>query len=457
MPAEPSYTSDSHLLLAADDAAGRLRHATPWVSAALARGERVLLASTRDQHELVELVDPAGVHRQAGQLVVLDSLPSPAETDGTAALLALLTRVCETSQEEEWTRLAAVVDPGDLIPGLSAGEHLDLCRGLQRLCTERGARVLCLLPDKAPEDLLHQLAHQHHGVLREGRATPVPGVRDGGAEDARPPTGRPDRQGVVGSAQRDLASTLDGVLRELAASDASLEGVLRVFADVTVEVLATVEAASITVVEPSGLHTAASTAPWVDQLDQVQYRHGRGPCLEVAEHNTPVRGATGAALARQWPEFGSRCAVLGIRGVHAFGLSAAQPGDRSQAHGALNLYARSAEQLSDDEHDLAVLLASFAGAALQSARGRARARNLMRALESRDVIGQAKGILMERYRMDEAAAFAVIRRASNTLQRKVSDVAQHVVDQRELPQSADDAWSGAAVEQAKDRGTARRQ
>jgi GAF domain-containing protein len=105
--------------------------------------------------------------------------------------------------------------------------------------------------------------------------------------------------------------------------------------------------------------------------------------------------------------------------------------------GALNLYARFPGAFGVVDRAKAVILASLAGLALSAARTHEheerRAGNLNAALATREVIGQAQGILMERERVSSGQAFDVLRRASQHLNRKLRDVAQDLVDTGERP------------------------
>jgi glucose-6-phosphate-specific signal transduction histidine kinase len=107
--------------------------------------------------------------------------------------------------------------------------------------------------------------------------------------------------------------------------------------------------------------------------------------------------------------------------------------------GALNLYARYPEAFGVIDRAKGALLASLAGIAVSAARSHEdeerRAENLHAALSTREVIGQAQGILMERERLTPDQAFDILRRASQHLNRKLRDVAQELVDTGERPET----------------------
>ena len=101
--------------------------------------------------------------------------------------------------------------------------------------------------------------------------------------------------------------------------------------------------------------------------------------------------------------------------------------------GGINLYARHPNAFSDDDKTAATLLAAFAGALTALAYERTEALHLREALQSRDMIGQAKGILMAREKVTADEAFELLRKASQALNRKLRDLAEEIATTGELP------------------------
>ena len=176
--------------------------------------------------------------------------------------------------------------------------------------------------------------------------------------------------------------------------------------------------------------TPVSTDPLVDEVDALQYGSGQGPCLDaialrlilyVDDLDTDLR----------WPGFAPQATALGMRSMLALPLVA------SASVGAINLYARYPAAFGVVDRAKAMILATMAGVALTVAHSHAdeerRADNLMTALNSRETIGEALGILMERERISADQAFDVLRRASQHLNVKLRDVAQNLVDTGESP------------------------
>jgi GAF domain-containing protein len=182
-----------------------------------------------------------------------------------------------------------------------------------------------------------------------------------------------------------------------------------------------------------GFSTPVETSSLATRLDQLQYRCGEGPCLTAtAVDGLGVAASSNLAHERQWPRFGPAAAELGVAAVLAVGLF---PGGSPPRWGALNLYSFTPGGLDSTDRDVALLLAAHAATALHGARVAAaaelRATQLEYALEARDVIGQAKGILMQRRGCDARAAFDVLRRASQSLNVKLRDVAATFVEHRD--------------------------
>lgn len=85
--------------------------------------------------------------------------------------------------------------------------------------------------------------------------------------------------------------------------------------------------------------------------------------------------------------------------------------------GALNMYSTAPDAFTEDDETVGLLRAAHTGIAMQGSRTES---NLCAAIVSRDVVGQAKGILMERYKMDHLAAFLLLAKASQHTNRRCS-------------------------------------
>ncbi|MCW0214045.1 MAG: GAF and ANTAR domain-containing protein [Pseudonocardia sp.] len=193
------------------------------------------------------------------------------------------------------------------------------------------------------------------------------------------------------------------------------------------------ELVSITLHGSDGrLETPVATAPLAVTLDELQSELGEGPSIEANRAN----GLGLAESADLWTDdafggWGARAAHLGMRSVLSVGLFPRQDPPRM---GTLNFYSAQAGALDGADRDMAVVLAAHAATAMSGTMATKAAElqiaQLKEALRSRDVIGQAKGVLMERRGIGEAEAFEVLRAASQSLNMKLTRVAATLTEHR---------------------------
>ena len=191
------------------------------------------------------------------------------------------------------------------------------------------------------------------------------------------------------------------------------------------------DVAGVFLVEGDVVTTRAHTSPLVADVDAMQHRSGEGPCLEAVAEGAPYY-TDDLSEEHRWPQFSPLAAAAGIRSVFAVPLWAG-----GSPVGALNLYAHLPGAFGVVDRARGVLLAALASLAVSSAQSHEdderRAANLQAALVTREVIGQAQGILMERERITADQAFDVLRRASQHLNRKLHEIAETLVDTGEGP------------------------
>ena len=192
---------------------------------------------------------------------------------------------------------------------------------------------------------------------------------------------------------------------------------------------------SVTLRAPDGhYYTPAETDPIADELDQIQYDLGEGPCVEAARIPGPAVAVSDDLSAESsWPKFARAAAE---RGYHAIVATALLPDSRPpQLVGALNVYSRARFGLTELDRDVAFLLASHGSLALANVQANSvaalQAMHLRRAIESRDIIGQAKGILMNRRGVSADEAFAILRRVSQDLNVKLADLARALTERHD--------------------------
>jgi GAF domain-containing protein len=222
---------------------------------------------------------------------------------------------------------------------------------------------------------------------------------------------------VANQHDRELADVMGEVARTLHEPE-SIDDVLGRLVHVARDAIPA-EFVGVSIASPKGIHTAAASHPLVINLDQVQYELSEGPCLDAMRHHT----ATAVADLRtdnRWPRFGPRAVAAGV--ISQMGIEIFR--QRSTV-GGLNLYASRPSAFDDDTRHAAALFARHAGLALEKS---LTITNLTEALQTRQSIGQAIGIVMQRYTLDEAQAFKHLVRISQTTNIKLRDVARSVVE-----------------------------
>jgi GAF domain-containing protein len=197
------------------------------------------------------------------------------------------------------------------------------------------------------------------------------------------------------------------------------------------------DAAGISLLTGSRVTTPVYSHPVALEVDSVQYETAEGPCLDAITKETIVF-AEDLAEDPRWPIFGPMAATLGMRSLLFCGLFA------DGTFGALSLHAGLRRAYGVIDRTKALIFATHAGVALGAAEAFEdaaislnseihRVENLLRALASREIIGHAEGIIIERERITADQAFGVLRRASEHLNIKLREVAQYVVDTGEIP------------------------
>ncbi len=164
-------------------------------------------------------------------------------------------------------------------------------------------------------------------------------------------------------------------------------------------------------------------------LELFQLQNDQGPCLDCFRTGKPVT-AVDLAADRRWPRFATMATEVGYASVHALPMRL-----REQVIGALNLFRTATGPLAAAELRVGQALADVATIGLLHERSlrRSSVRNeqLQNALDSRVVIEQAKGKLAERYGLDLDEAFNVLRDHARSANRRLSDLSQAIVDDRE--------------------------
>jgi GAF domain-containing protein len=226
-----------------------------------------------------------------------------------------------------------------------------------------------------------------------------------------------------------LGEMMSRVARALQERHGDVEGTLQAIAAAAVATVPDAEDCGITyVIGRKKVEPRAWTSDLPKSVDALQERLGQGPCLDAVWEHQVVR-VKDVGADRRWPVFAQQAPALGVGGMLCFQLFV--EGDQL---GALNLYATVPDSFDDESEEIGLMFASHAAIALAGAEHE---QHLREGMSSRDVIGQAKGILMERHRLTADQAFGVLTRVSQELNRKLSDIARELTDTGDMPGARD--------------------
>jgi hypothetical protein len=222
------------------------------------------------------------------------------------------------------------------------------------------------------------------------------------------------RQGGLIREIADLVQTLqrrrvdlDSALAELTASAA--------------EAMPGAQHAGITLASRDGkVHSPSATSHIAELLDEIQQRHGQGPCLSAAWEHHMIQ-VDDMKRERRWPAYcRDVVAETPIRSVMSFQLFS----DHSHL-GALNFYADAPGAFDAEAGEIGYVLATHTAVAWSMLR---RDEQFRSALASRDIIGQAKGMIMERFKIDAVQAFELLKRLSQSSNTPLAAVARQLVE-----------------------------
>ncbi|PRY53482.1 ANTAR domain-containing protein [Knoellia remsis] len=208
--------------------------------------------------------------------------------------------------------------------------------------------------------------------------------------------------------------------------DDDRSGILRRLVEASLHHVDGAQYAGVTLLSTTGVRTPVRNDDLVARAATSQFRASQGPSLDATEDGEHhVVRSDDLAHDRRWPLLAEAANELGIRSAMSFGLTTGP-----DAMTSLNLYAPESDAFTGADEQLSTTLAAHALTALGAID---HARHLEQALEARDLIGQAKGILMERYRISDAAAFDLLVEASQRTNHKLRSVAGHLAETGELP------------------------
>lgn len=213
-------------------------------------------------------------------------------------------------------------------------------------------------------------------------------------------------------------SVLDSMARSLHVKEAGLASTLDAVLRVAVEIVDPATAAGVNLLVRGVFEPQAVLGAPPHRLDAWQQEHGAGPCVDASRDQVTVHVDDTATEAR-WPGFGALAVETGVGSMLCVPLWV-----DTLRLGSVSLYSRTAAAFSRHDERLAGLVATQASLALGDAR---RTEQLRSMAAHRDLIGQAKGILMERHKITADQAFDQLRTASQQSNRKLVEVADTVV------------------------------
>jgi GAF domain-containing protein len=215
-----------------------------------------------------------------------------------------------------------------------------------------------------------------------------------------------------------LGDVMSRVARQLQTEHGDVEGTLRAITAAAVRTVPSAEECGISyVMGRSRVQPRAWSGELPRRIDALQERLGQGPCLDAVWVEEVVR-VDDVGNDPRWPAFAREASGLGVGSMMCFQLFVA--GDRL---GAMNLYARTSGAFDGESQQIGMILAGHAAVALAGAEHE---EHLRAGMDSRDLIGQAKGILMERHKLTALQAFDVLAHASQELNLKLVDVAREL-------------------------------
>ncbi|MHC9293006.1 GAF and ANTAR domain-containing protein [Mycobacterium sp. LTG2003] len=227
---------------------------------------------------------------------------------------------------------------------------------------------------------------------------------------------------MTSASNHDLAARMAELARDVAAP-ATLEDVLRTTTKAVLDLVPGAQYAGMLLLGAGGKYeTLAPTDDLMYELDHIQISTGQGPCVQAAVEDLIVR-TDDFEQEQRWPAYTPKIVELGIRSSLSFMLYTTQ----RRTAGALNIFSSEPRAFDAESEAIGSVLAAHAAAAIVAGR---HGEQLQSALSSRDLIGQAKGMIMERYNVDAVRAFDMLRQLSQSSNVKLVDVAKQVIDSR---------------------------
>jgi GAF domain-containing protein len=214
------------------------------------------------------------------------------------------------------------------------------------------------------------------------------------------------------TAMADLAGTAEDARKPI-------ERTLSELTEAAVALIEGVDCAGVLLIKDGEFSSLAGTSDVARALDHAQRDTGEGPCVDAAERDVIVR-CNDLRKDSRWPRFSEVAISNGVLSVMSFRLYT-----KGVDSGALNLFGFGTGSFTAEPEALGAMLATHAAISLVAAN---RQQQFDSALASRDLIGQAKGIIMERFDVDAGRAFELLRRVSQESNTPVKVIAARLAE-----------------------------
>jgi len=234
----------------------------------------------------------------------------------------------------------------------------------------------------------------------------------------------PARKGCVAINGGDYDQVIRSTMVELTRNFATATDVEDILATVTgaaVELIDGVDEADVLLITDGQFRSMSPTSPVTVALDAAQERLNQGPCLQAAVADAVICCSDLRDDAR-WPQFAAVAVEAGVYSMMSYQLFTHDHGA-----GALNLFGRSARTFDVEAQAIGAMLATHAATALITVDKQTQFES---ALAVRDLVGQAKGIIMERFDVDAVRAFELLSKLSQNTNTPTRAIAEKVVNRQ---------------------------
>jgi GAF domain-containing protein len=225
-------------------------------------------------------------------------------------------------------------------------------------------------------------------------------------------------------------SSFDALTWSVVTDDANLQQALRRVAATGCSLLPHCTSASVTIIDGARTITVGSTDATAQALDDAQYAAREGPCLSAAREGRLVR-IDDTSKDQRWPKFAASARAHGVKSSVSVPLSLVG----TATFGGFNVYGETTGGFGEDDEELCRAFAGQASIVVSNAQAYwavfELSHNLNKAMQTRAIIEQAKGVLMSTNRIGADDAFELLRRRSQSSNRKLRDIAADIVNEAE--------------------------